>query len=190
VDFITLDNASKDEFSTAQLKWLRSVLDHDLAANSGIRTIVVGMHEALPHSRGSEHAMDDWETGERTGDLVYNWLYDAQAAGKRVYVFASHSHYYSPNIFATPYWRQYSNQVVPGIIIGSAGAHRYQLPKTAEKTARDHIYGYVQGAVMADGTIDFSLHDLTENDLKHARWPTAPLDAIQECFINNADPAQ
>ena len=189
VDFITLDNASKDEFSTAQLRWLRSVLDHDLAPNSGIRAIVVGMHEALPHSRGSEHAMDDWEIGERTGEMVYTWLYDVQAAGKRAYVFASHSHYYSPNIFGTPYWRQFSNQVVPGIIIGTAGAHRYQLPKTAEKTARAHIYGYVQGAVQADGTIDFSLHELTEDDLKQARWPDAPLDAIHECFLNNADPA-
>ena len=31
VDFITLDNASKDEFTDTQLRWLRSVLDRDLA---------------------------------------------------------------------------------------------------------------------------------------------------------------
>jgi hypothetical protein len=31
VDFITLDNASHDEFSDAQLHWLRGVLDRDLA---------------------------------------------------------------------------------------------------------------------------------------------------------------
>ncbi len=147
VDFITLDNASKEEFSDAQLKWLRGVLDRDLAPGSGIRTIVAGMHEALPHSKGSEHAMDDWELGERTGDLVYTWFYDAQAAGKFVYLFASHSHYYSPNIFNTPYWKQHSNRVVPGLIIGSAGARRYPLPRDAEKTAKSHIYGYVQGQV-------------------------------------------
>ena len=190
VDFITLDNASREEFSDAQLKWLRSVLDHDLAPNSGIRTIVAGMHEALPHSTGSEHGMDDWDLGVRSGELVYTWFYDAQAAGKHVYLIASHSHYYSPNIFNTPYWKQHSNQVVPGLIIGTAGAHRYPLPTNADKTARSHIYGFVQGAVKADGTIDFTLQQLSEEDLTHARWPEAPMDAIHECFVNNADPVR
>lgn len=188
VDFITLDNASREEFSDAQLKWLRGVLDRDLAPNSGVRAIIAGMHEALPHSKGSEHAMDDWELGERTGDLVYTWFYDAQAAGKHVYLIASHSHYYSPNIFSTPYWKQHTNRVVPGLIIGAAGAHRYALPKTADKTARSHIYGYVQGVVHADGQIDFNLHVFSEDDLKQYRWPNAPLDAIHDCFVNNADP--
>ena len=189
VDFITLDNATREEFSDAQLKWLRGILDHDLALDSGIRTIVAGMHEALPHSTGAEHAMDDWELGERTGDKVYEWLYGAQAAGKHVYLIASHSHYYSPDIFNTPYWRQFSNHVVPGLIIGTAGAHRYALPKTAEKGARTHIYGYVEGVVHADGQIDFKLRELSEEDLKQSRWPNAPLDAIHECYVNNADTA-
>ena len=187
VDFITLDNASRDEFSNEQMKWLRGVLDRDLAPNSGIRAIVAGMHEALPHSRGAEHAMDDWAQGEQTGDLVYTWFYDAQAAGKHVYLFASHSHYYSPNIFNTPYWKQYTKSVVPGIIIGSAGARRYRLPPDAEKSARDHIYGYVQGTVRPDGEIDFKLHELSEDDLAKSRWPNAPLAAIHECYVNNAN---
>jgi hypothetical protein len=187
VDFITLDNASKDEFSDAQLRWLRGVLDRDLAPGSGIRAIVAGMHEALPHSTGAEHAMDDWDLGERTGDKVYTWFYDAQAAGKRVYLIASHSHYYSPNIYNTLYWKQYSNRVVPGLIIGLAGAHRYALPKTAAKESKTHIYGYMQGQVEADGHIDFKLHELSEDDLVKSRWPNAPLDAIHECVVNNAD---
>jgi hypothetical protein len=187
VDFITLDNASKDEFSDEQLKWLRGVLDRDLAPDSGIRAIVAGMHEALPHSTGAEHAMDDWDLGERTGDKVYTWFYDAQAAGKYVYLIASHSHYYSPNIFDTAYWKQYSNRVVPGLIIGLAGAHRYALPKTAEKGAKTHIYGFLQGQVQADGQIDFKLHELSEDDLVKSRWPNAPLAAIHECVVGNAD---
>jgi hypothetical protein len=187
VDFITLDNSSRDEFSDAQLHWLRGVLDRDLAPGSGIRGIIAGMHEALPHSRGAEHAMDDWELGVRTGDLVYTWFYDAQAAGKHVYLIASHSHYYSPNIFDTPYWKERSKTVVPGWIIGSAGAHRYKLPKDAEPAARTHIYGYMRGTVHGDGSIDFSLHELTENDLVQSRWPNAPLDAIHECYVHNAD---
>lgn len=35
VDFITMDNSTRDEFSDAQMHWLRAVLDHDLAPNSG-----------------------------------------------------------------------------------------------------------------------------------------------------------
>ena len=82
VDFITLDNASRDEFSDAQLRWLRGVLDRDLAPSSGIRTIVAGMHEALPHSSGAEHAMDDWDGGVRTGELVYTWFNDCAGGGQ------------------------------------------------------------------------------------------------------------
>jgi len=187
VDFITLDNAGHEEFSSAQLRWLRGVLDRDLAATSGIRTIVTGMHEALPHSISSDHGMDDWDLGIRTGELVYTWLFDAQAAGKHVYILASHSHYYSPNIFDTPYWKEHSDIVVPGIIIGSAGAHRYKLPKGADKASKTDIYGYLQGTVHGDGTIDFALHELSEADLVASKWPNAPLDAIHECYVGNSD---
>lgn len=189
VDFITLDNASQDEFSDAQMKWLRSVLDRDLAPNSGIHTIVAGMHEALPHSTSSDHGMDDWDLGIRTGELVYTWLFDAQAAGKHVYILASHSHFYSPNIFNTPYWKQHSGNVVPGVIIGSAGAHRYKLPQFADKASKTNIYGYLQGTVQADGSIDFALHELSESDLVASKWPSAPMDAIHECYIHNSDAA-
>jgi hypothetical protein len=189
VDFITLDNAARDEFSEKQLKWLRSVLDRDLDPHSGVRAIVAGMHEALPHSTGAEHAMDDWDMGILTGEMVYTWLFDAQAAGKHVYIIASHSHYYSPNVFNTPYWKRHTARVVPGWIIGGAGAHRYKLPKTAAKGARTDIYGFMQGTVHSDGTIDFNLRVLAEDDLKKARWAEAPLDAIHECFVDNSDSA-
>lgn len=187
VDFITLDNASRDEFSDAQLKWLRGVLDRDLDPRSGVRTIIAGMHEALPHSTGSNHAMDDWELGMRTGELVYTWFYDAQAAGKHVYLIASHSHFYSPNIFNTPYWKERSAKVVPGMIIGAAGAHRYLLPPKVDPASKTYIYGYVQGSVQPDGAITFSLHELSEEDLLKVKWPEAPVDAIHECVIHNRD---
>jgi hypothetical protein len=187
VDFITLDNASHDEFSEAQLKWLRSVLDRDLKPKSGIHTIVAGMHEALPHSTSSNHAMDDWDKGLQTGELVYTWLFDAETAGKHVYYLASHSHYYSPNIFNTPYWKQHSSRVLPGWIIGSAGAHRYKLPKDADPASLTDIYGFLRGAVHADGTIDFLLQQISEDEIKQAKWPNAPLDAIHECFVDNSD---
>jgi len=49
------------------------------------------------------------------------------------------------------------------------------------------IYGFVQGTVLPDGSIDFSLKELTEQDLIRAKWPNAPLDAIHECFIHNGE---
>jgi hypothetical protein len=61
------------------------------------------------------------------------------------------------------------------------------LPKTAAKGAKTHIYGYVQGQVHVDGQIDFALHELSEDDLVKSRWPNAPLDAIHECVVNNAE---
>ena len=186
VDFITLDNASKDEFTDAQLHWLRGVLDRDLAPHSGIHTIVAGMHEALPHSTSSNHAMDDWELGIRSGETVYEWLLSAQTAGKHVYVLASHSHFYSPNSFDTAYWKQHGG-LLPGIIIGSAGARRYALPSGVDKASKTNIYGYLQGTVHADGSIDFGLHELSESDLIQSRWPNAPLDAIHECYIHNTE---
>ena len=187
VDFVTVDNASKDQFSDAQMTWLRGVIDHDLSADSGVKTIVVGMHESLPHSNSSDHAMDDWDLGIRTGEIVYGWLYDAQAAGKNVYVISSHSHYYSPNIYSTPYWKQYTKKVLPGIIIGSAGAHRYALPADADKQSKTRIYGFLQGTVHGDGTIDFKLHELSEDDLVQAKWPEAPVDEIHWCYLHNSD---
>jgi Calcineurin-like phosphoesterase len=185
VDFITLDNASHDEFSDAQLHWLRGVLDRDLDPKSGIRAIVAGMHEALPHSTGSEHAMDDWDRGLRTGELAYTWFYDAQAAGKHVYIIASHSHYYSPNIFNTAYWKERTKKVLPGWIIGAAGAQRYKLPGSADPAAKTNIYGYMKGTVHADGSIEFTLQELSESDLEQARWPNAPVNAIRDCYDHN-----
>ncbi len=187
VDFITMDNSTHDEFTDAQMHWLRAVLDRDVAPNSGIRTIVMGAHEALPHSTGSEHAMDDWEMGERSGELVYTWFYDAQAAGKHVYLIGSHSHYYSPDIYNTPYWKLRSKTVVPGMIIGTSGAHRYGLPKNAHKGAKTMVYGFAQGTVHPDGTIDFAFKELSEDDLMKAKWPNAPAEAIHECFVHNGD---
>jgi hypothetical protein len=187
VDFITMDNSTRDEFTDEQLHWLRSVLDHDLAPNSGIKSIVMGAHEALPHSTGLEHAMDDWDHGEKTGELVYHWFYDAQAAGKHVYLIASHSHYYSPDIYDTEYWTQHTDKVVPGMIIGSAGAHRYRLPNSAHKGAKTMIYGYLEGTVHPGGSIDFDLKELSEQDLLSAKWPEAPNDAIHECYIHNGE---
>ena len=131
--------------------------------------------------------MDDWDRGVRTGELVYHWFYDAQAAGKHVYIIASHSHYYSPNVYNTGYWKEHSSRVVPGWIMGAAGARRYQLPRSADKEAKTNIYGFLRGTVHPDGVIDFALEELSESDLDKVKWKEAPAEAVHECYVGNHD---
>ena len=170
VDFITLDNAEHGRVLGCAV----ALAAGGAGPRSGSRTrafapLLPGMHESLPHSTSSDHAMDDWDLGIRTGELVYTWLYDAQAAGKHVYIMSSHSHYYSPNIYNTAYWTQHTNDSVAG--------HHHRLARERIATAsagsrqgvEDRIYGYLQGTVHADGTIDFALHELSERDLVEAQ---------------------
>jgi hypothetical protein len=129
--------------------------------------------------------MDDWRLGQQTGELVYAWLYDAQASGKHVYIIASHSHYYSPDIYNTTFWRQYTKTIVPGVLIGTAGAFRLPMPANVASGSKSMVYGYLRATVHPDDTIDFSFQQLSENDLQSAKWPGAPAAAIHECFIHN-----
>ena len=186
VDFITLDNATHDEFSDAQMAWLQGVLDRDLAPGSGVTTILAGMHEALPDSTSSNHAMDDKGHGTESGEKAYRIFASVQKTGKHVYLLASHSHFYSPDIYNTPTWQQ-EGLVLPGVIIGSAGAHRYLLPPTAAKGSKTHIYGYLQATVHGDGTIDFALQEISEKEMLKHKWPGAPDAAIHACYIGNSD---
>src|SRR5258708_3998344 len=63
VDFISLDNASNDQFDSAQLNWFHSVIKR-AEASPEIRTIVVGMHAALPGSVGYDHDMGESAQGD------------------------------------------------------------------------------------------------------------------------------
>jgi hypothetical protein len=63
--------------------------------------------------------------GEYSGHQVYGWqLGFKQRSKKPVYVLASHSHFYMEGIFNTEYWRAHGG-VLPGWIVGTAGAERY-----------------------------------------------------------------
>ena len=62
VDFISMDNATADQFDAAQMKWIEGVLDHD-RKDDAIWTIVVGMHEALPESISANHSMNEYPSG-------------------------------------------------------------------------------------------------------------------------------
>jgi hypothetical protein len=172
VDFINLDNADEGKsFDDNQLRWLSGLLVQD-RANQAVRSIVVGMHRALPNSLACGHSMNgDPEKPDRQGTLSGRAAYEMLArwqkdTGRPVYVLASHSHFYMAGIFNTPYWKN-RNEVLPGWIVGTAGAQRYALPDPlpAGTVARTKVSGYLLGTVAPDGTIAFELKEVTETDV-------------------------
>jgi|ERR1035438_993370 hypothetical protein len=98
VDFIYLDNSS-DCFLPAELDWLKRVLEKD-ASNSDpkheVKSVVVGMHEALPDSLANSHSMGESRVQEArpSGEKAYEMLRLFRDQNhKPVYVLSSHSHY-------------------------------------------------------------------------------------------------
>jgi len=190
IDFIYLDNASQDQFDAPQMKWIEGVLNRD-RKDSAIHTIVVGMHEALPESISSNHSINEYPSGEQTGRRVYARLLKMQNdAHKIVYVLASHSHFFMDGIFNTLYWKS-NGGVLPGWIVGTAGAERYPLPPDAAdaKAAKTNVYGYLVATVNPAGeplgTINFKFEELKEDKIPAdvVRRFTEPF--VHECFEGN-----
>ncbi len=175
VDFISLDNADAASFPAAQLIWLATVLDRD-SKDPAVKTIVAGMHEALPFSKQRGHAMDASCQGLCSGQQAYDLLYRAQKlAGKHVYVFASHSHLFVDKLFETP---EHDGQVLPGWVVGTAGAVQYR--PESEPTQ----YGYALVAVQPDGTLDVRFREVTRASPPLATGPGA--DRLTDfCFDQN-----
>jgi 3',5'-cyclic AMP phosphodiesterase CpdA len=186
VDFIYLDNATPDQFDREQMAWLKGVLKRD-SGDASIKSIVVGMHAALPDSLAVNHSMSDWGTGEKTGRAVYADLLDIhQTAHKNVYILASHSHFYVPNVFDSDYWKSHGG-VLPGWIVGTGGAVRYVLPETAKQAGgRTNVYGYLLGTVRQDGAIDFAFQEIMETDVPTEVLARYAPEFIHECFEKNS----
>jgi hypothetical protein len=196
IDFIFLDNASKGgkdakepaEFDANQMDWLRWVLNED-AVDKSINTVVVGMHAALPYSVSAGHSMNEWEEGVKTGTQVYKELLALQNDHqKKVFVLASHSHFYMEGIFNTQYWRT-NGGVLPGWIVGTAGAVRYPLPQPNDaKVAKAHVYGYLLGTVNPPGQPDrvsFEFKELAEKDVPPNVVQQYSVDFVHQCFAEN-----
>ncbi len=186
VDFINLDNASEEQFDTAQMRWFERLLQHDMADPS-VATVVVGMHEALPDSIGDDHSMSQFANGLVSGRRAYQDLLKVVTEGhKRVYVLASHSHFYMGNIFNTAYASSHGG-VLPGWIIGAAGAVRYKLPEgvSAGEGAQTNIYGYLLATVHADGMIDFKLQKLDESSVPAAIVNRYKQEFVHWCWVEN-----
>jgi len=191
VDFIYMDNATRCQFTQKQLDWFEAVIKND-AASEAIRTVVVGMHKALPYSISQGHSMNESPRGEESGKQVYQDLLKLQNENhKKVYVLASHSHYYMEDIFNTQYWRS-NGGVLPGWIVGTAGAHRYPLPEpNSARVAKTNVYGYLLGEVnppgQAPGAIQFAFKELREQDVPPAVVHGFTQEFVHWCFVDNTD---
>ncbi len=190
IDFIYLDNATKDQLGPEQMKWIEGVLNRD-GKDESVHTIVVGMHEALPESISANHSMNEYPSGIETGRRVYQMLLKIQnESHKIVYVLASHSHFFMEGIFNTPYWKANGGEL-PGWIVGTAGAERYQLPPAAgdAKVAKTNVYGYMVATVNPEGeppgTIKFKFEELKEDSIPADVLQRFTKPFVHECFEGN-----
>jgi hypothetical protein len=136
------------------------------------------------------HSMDDEPIGQASGRVVYAQLLALRAA-KPVYVLASHSHFVMEDIFDTPYWRAHGG-VLPGWIVGTAGAVRYALPPGVpqEKLARTHVYGYLLATVQPRGAkdgdpIEFEFREVNESDVPRAVTERFGAQLVRQCYVLN-----
>jgi hypothetical protein len=187
IDFINLDNASADQFTSAQVNWFEKVLAAD-SSNPQIRAVVVGMHEALPYSLSENHSMNQSAVGVESGLRVYADLLKAQNdAHKHVYVLASHSHYYMDGTFNTDYWHAHGG-VLPGWIVGTAGAVRYRLPleRNQARAAETDVYGFLLGTAQPNGEIEFAYQHVNETDVPAAVAQRFTPQFVHWCFVENS----
>lgn len=184
VDFIFVDNASAEQVTPAQYRWFTGVVER-ASANPAIRSIVVGMHKPFPDGY-TTHSMSESPVGIESGRLMYAALLKAQnEARKHVYVLASHQHNYFPDAYDTPYWREHGG-VLPGWVVGTAGAARYVLPNPAPAGAMTNVYGSLLGSVQPDGGITFSFQKVDEPDVPAAVVSKYGQDFVHWCFAQNS----
>lgn len=184
VAFYYLDNASNDQFVDAQLAWFERALARDVA-NPSIPTIVVGMHKALPDGYNFDHSMNESPRSTETGRRVYALLLNARDAGrKRVYVLASHQHFYMADVYDSQYWREHGG-VLPGWVVGTAGAQRYVLPTPSPPIAMTNVYGSLLGTVKPGGEITFEFQKVAETDVPAAVTRRYGQGFVHWCFASN-----
>jgi hypothetical protein len=189
VDFISMDNASADMFDAGQMAWFKQVLAAD-AKNPAVRTVVLGMHAALPDSSSAGHSMNDSAQQQETGRKVYAQLSAfRKTTGKNVYVLASHSHFVMNDVYNTAC---HKDDVLDGWIMGSAGAVRYRLPPQLDqaKIAMTDIYGYLLATVAPDGKITFQFRDIKPSDVPAGMVKEFSDEQVKWCFEQNTSKYQ
>jgi hypothetical protein len=185
VDFITLDNSTPDQFDEKQLRWFEKVLEAD-RNDPAVRSVIVGMHDALPDSVSAGHSMNESAQGANSGRRVYSDLVQFRSRTlKEVQVLASHSHFLMSDVYNTG-CREPAD-VLPGWIVGTAGAPRYRLPvdHSRASVARTDVYGYLLGTVDSEGHVTFEFREISRGDIRQetvARYGKAVVD---ESFAGN-----
>ena len=184
IDFVTMDNASPEMFDPAEMTWFKTVLAND-AKSTAVRTVVLGMHAALPDSSSAGHSMNSSVRGQSSGREVYAELSAfRKTTGKNVYVLASHSHFVMNDAYNTAC---HKGDVLPGWIMGSAGAVRYRLPadralSTIDKT---DVYGYLLATVAPDGAITFQFREVKQSDIPASVVKEFSREQVSWCFEQN-----
>jgi len=189
IDFIYLDNAT-GFFSDDQQTWLVRRL-HSAITDPEVKSLVVGMHEALPDSLANYHSMGDNSDEPRarpSGENAYKALVAFHdKSKKRVYLLASHSHFFMDHIFDKSPLTRTGSEALPGWIVGTGGAVRYELPKDySPAKAVANTYGYLLATVGADGEIHFDFKDVTEEQVPHSVKHRYPEDFVAWCFKHNS----
>jgi hypothetical protein len=199
VEFIYLDNSTAEQFDAEQVRWLEAKVA-EVKSDDSIRAVVVGMHKALPDSRSNFHSMSESPAGVQSGRCVYRQLIDLQRR-KPVYTLASHSHFIMTDLYDTSFWKK--TGILPGILVGTAGAVRYRLPAPAAKEQEDasdcirdketfcaqtDVYGYLLVTVNANGrpgALTFEFRQINEKDLPPDVRAKFSSDTINICFQGN-----
>ena len=159
------------------------------ATNAAVRTVVIGMHDALPDSIAAGHSMNESPPMESSGRRVYGELLAFRAkTKKRVYVLASHSHFVIEDVYNDA-CHSAPNSVLPGWIIGTAGAVRYRLPASVAgaKQARTDVYGYLLATVQPSGEIGFQFKEVKLDNIP-SQVTTRYGQQVQACFEGNKNP--
>ncbi len=189
VDFIYLDNAS-DCFSDQQMAWFRRRLAA-AKADTAIKSVVVGMHQALPGGFAKDHSMGDKADEPlslKSGSEAFAALVEFRKY-KPVYVLASHSHFFMENVYSTPELTPKGVDPLPGWIVGTAGAARNVLPEIKPALPAKSLtdtYGYLLGTVSPDGKIQFSYEEIHESDVPQYVWDRYPAKSALWCFEHNS----
>jgi hypothetical protein len=186
VDFVSLDNASPDQFDDPQVGWIERTLARD-EGDGNVHTIVVGMHDALPDSISAGHSMNESAQMERSGRRIYQDLLAFRAkTRKHVYVLASHSHFLIEDAYNDACHSQ-PETLLPGWIVGTAGAIRYRLPANVSgaKQARTDVYGYLLGTVQPDGKVEFTFKEVQSGNIPSQVGERYGSKQVAACFEEN-----
>jgi hypothetical protein len=186
VDFINLDNADST-FDGAQLSWAMKVIAAD-ETDADVKILLVGMHESLPDSYSLDHSMNQGGDKGASGRAIYKRLLEfRQKSGKPVHVFSSHSHYYLTDIYNTGAW-QSNGGVLPGWLVGTAGAQHYSVPPEVKSFATwaENQYGYAVVHVAPNtGSLDVRFVPVKREDLSVASVSEFGRAAVDFCFSGN-----